>query len=42
MCRGKCAATVKAKDGEEAELEAFWKANHYVAGIQRDPINCAV
>ena len=23
MCRGKCAATVKAKDGEEAELEAM-------------------
>jgi glucose-6-phosphate 1-dehydrogenase len=30
--RGKCAGTVKPKEGEEEELEKFWKANHYVAG----------
>ena len=31
-CRGKCAGTVKAKEGQEALLEDFWKANAYVAG----------
>jgi hypothetical protein len=32
MFREKCAGTVKAKPGEEELLEAFWKANYYVAG----------
>lgn len=30
--REKCAGTVKAKPGEEEQLESFWRANHYVAG----------
>jgi hypothetical protein len=33
MFREKCAGTVKAKPGEEELLEAFWKANYYVAGM---------
>jgi hypothetical protein len=33
MSREKCAGTVKAKPGEEELLEAFWKANYYVAGM---------
>jgi len=30
--REKCTGTVKAKEGEEALLDQFWAANHYVAG----------
>jgi len=30
--REKCVGTVKAKEGEEEMLEAFWKSNYYVAG----------
>ena len=37
--RERCEGTVKAKEGEEADMERFWASNHYVAGsydTQRD------